>query len=1427
MSHRRSLALRRFTAASSSLVVIAGALVGAAAVVVGPAAVPAAAAARAAGVTSLAAAAPALPPTVSADVLPTVQVNGVVWSQVTVGTTVYATGSFSSARPAGAPAGVNETPRGNLLAYDIRTGNLITGFAHSLNAQGLSLAASPDGRRVYVSGEFTTVDGATRNRVAAFDTATGALVAGFAPSFGSKVSAVTASDTVVYAGGIFTSVNGVARSRAGAVSASTGATLSWAPVVNDGRVNAIVLTPEGSRVVLGGSFTTVGSQPAYGLAATDSATGELKPWAAGATVRNAGANAAILSLKTDGRYVLGVGYVYGAGGNLEGAFAADPVSGDIAWLEDCHGDSYDVFGNGQVAYVASHEHACNAVPRGFPQTSPWGYKRATAFTNYATGTLAHNPIGGYYDFYGTPAPTALNWYPNLAVGKVTGQSQAAWSTTGNADYVAVGGEFPSINNVAQAGLARFAVRSIAPNKVGPVNAATLKPGTVSNKAGSVRVAWTATSDMDDETLTYSVIRDSNTAAPAYTTTVTARFFELPRIGFVDTGLAPGSTHTYRVIARDASGNSVSSATTTATVSTAALSPYAQKVLADGAQKFWRLSEPSGTAGYDQAGFDDLTLSTGTTRGAAGSVPADSDTATTFDGTTAGTATSSDTIDAPDTFSVEGWVRTTSTSGGKIIGFGNSATAVSSSYDRHLYLDDAGHVLFGVYNGSVRTIASPLAYNDGQWHQVVGTMSSAGMVLFVDGRRVGTNSTTTASPIRGFWRVGGDNLDGWTSRPTSRNIAADLGDLAVYPAALTATQVADHYTTTGRTVGGTPAPTDGYGKAVVADGPDLFWRLDDATGSTTAADSAGNDNTGSFSGGTTRGVASPVTGATGQGAALDGVDGLVSSDRQVDNPRIFSTELWFSTTSTSGGKLIGFGDAKTGLSNNYDRHVWMTNAGELVFGTYTGQLNTITSAAGYNDGRWHQVVATLSGDGMALYVDGARVGTNPTTSAQGYTGYWRVGGDHVWFGANSEYIAATVDEVAVYPAALSADRVLAHYRASSVAPAPANQAPTASFTATPTNLAVAYDATASSDPDGTIASYAWDFGDGTTATGATPTHTHTYTAAGTYPIVLTVTDNSGATATATKQVTVAKANQAPTASFTATPTNLAVAYDATASTDPDGTIASYAWDFGDGTTATGATPTHTHTYTAAGTYPIVLTVTDNAGATATATKQVTVTAVADPNANALVLDQFNRTVANGLGRADKGGLWSLTGTASRFSVAGGVASLSMATAGASVGAYLPTATTTDADTTVAVTTDKANDQTIFASVSGRRVSTNHDYRAKLRLLPGKPVGVQITKLAGTTTETSVAREILLPGVTFTPGSALRVRFQVTGTSPTTLRMKVWPAGTAEPAAWALTATDATAGLQAAGAVGITTYLSGSAIVLPVALRVTDLAVRPAA
>ena len=237
---------------------------------------------------------------------------------------------------------------------------------------------------------------------------------------------------------------------------------------------------------------------------------------------------------------------------------------------------------------------------------------------------------------------------------------------------------------------------------------------------------------------------------------------------------------------------------------------------------------------------------------------------------------------------------------------------------------------------------------------------------------------------------------------------------------------------------------------------------------------------------------------------------------------------------------------------------------------------------------------------------------------------------------------------------------------------------------------AFDASASSDPDGTITAYAWDFGDDQTATGAKPTHT--YQMAGTYTVTLTVTDSDGQTATTSQTVSVAGptptfsaspssplegtpvsfdasasgdtqgsalksyswnfsddgstqsgsltathtfshfgsvyvtltltdtsgftssytqklivADELPTASFsvtTAAPgSGQPTAFDASASSDPDGAISAYAWDFGDGTTATGATPSHV--FAGPGSYTVALTVTDSDGSSSTSTQMITI------------------------------------------------------------------------------------------------------------------------------------------------------------------------------------------------------------------------------
>jgi signal peptidase I len=157
--------------------------------------------------------------------------------------------------------------------------------------------------------------------------------------------------------------------------------------------------------------------------------------------------------------------------------------------------------------------------------------------------------------------------------------------------------------------------------------------------------------------------------------------------------------------------------------------------------------------------------------------------------------------APNTFSLEAWFSTTSVSNGKIIGYGSvKSSSADGNYDRHIYLDKAGRVVFGVYPNTLKAVASPAgtSYADGKWHHVIATLSSAGMALYLDGNLVASDSTTTtAEPLSGYWKVGCGKLITWlngdgTNYDGPYYFTGSIQYAAVYSTALTAPQAKEHY-----------------------------------------------------------------------------------------------------------------------------------------------------------------------------------------------------------------------------------------------------------------------------------------------------------------------------------------------------------------------------------------------------------------------------------------------------------------------------------------------------------------------------------------------------------------------------------------------------------------------------------------------------------
>jgi hypothetical protein len=239
-------------------------------------------------------------------------------------------------------------------------------------------------------------------------------------------------------------------------------------------------------------------------------------------------------------------------------------------------------------------------------------------------------------------------------------------------------------------------------------------------------------------------------------------------------------------------------------------------------------------------------------------------------------------------------------------------------------------------------------------------------------------------------------------------------------------------------------------------PYIYYKLDEASPSTTPNDESTNNYDGTYNGNSTnflyRQGGAFVSDTPNTGVTLRNNNACIytptASVRPAPGPATYSEIVWFKAAAAynTGGKLVGFETSRTGVSDSnnggqYDRHIYMDGNGHLWFGvwiTASGTAKTITAATDYADNTWHMAVATMGAGGMRLYVDGVQQASDPNTVSETFAnpGYWRFGCGNLsgwgaagtWTGANAPTTQANVafqgslDEVAIYHTQLTAAQI---------------------------------------------------------------------------------------------------------------------------------------------------------------------------------------------------------------------------------------------------------------------------------------------------------------------------------------------------------------------------------------------------------------------
>ncbi|GAA1510149.1 hypothetical protein GCM10009788_13170 [Nocardioides humi] len=1167
--------------------------------------------------------------------------SGEIWDIEVVGNRVYVAGTFTSIRQPNNGAVVNQA---YLAAYNWSTGQVDTSFRPTFtNGQVVAVEASPDGSRLYIGGNFGTVNGLSRKAIAQIDPATGAPVEAFTANANGKVNELAVTNSTVYAGGRFTTINNVPRGALAALDGRTGAVR--ADFVNnltggigtngDLAVQRLKLTHDEGRLLVVHTGRQVNGKDRYGVAIINTRTNKLTPWKTSLWEDNLQFVGGIQrayggDIGPDDSYFV---VTSGSGGDRPPindtviAYALDDDSdAEPLWISRHFDSVYSVAATEAGIYIGGHfqwaESASAPIP--WPGLDDVGYGTGQGLSAYALGDAvvkrfhlaALDPADGH----------ALEWF--APSNSYEGDKHIEATPRG----LFVGGDgntkgsynvgrvaFFDFNNVPAQNGTQTVITSPIEGRIEPVNEQFEITGTATAASGIQRVEIEV---MDRKTGRY-LNDDLTTWGTTTSNTINAT---------LDPG--SGSSRTWRL-----------PLTMTANRE---LLLRARAVAGNGTG-----DNTKATKKFETFGTSDRPPTTSITG------PASPVNALTF--TITGTAA--------DDFGVDGVSFTLRDSQNRYL---QEDGTVSGTYRSFRVTPD---VLGATSTTWSYEITVP--YEDTWWAQARATDTTGQSSLDTSDRRwiVSENgqppTVSITQPATMVPPTAAQTVNVTPGSPLT--FAGSAND----DEALAAVTITLRNNSTGERL----AADGSWGTGVVAGSyrispvnlnqPSYNWSYTTPfnltpgsyTFTVSASDRIGLSTSSANQGRLTLNAQIPgdsppnglldVTGTvTGQQVLLLNLTGRATDDKGVAQVGVTirdadtSRYLQPNGTMSASMAMLYATLANPGATNTtWSLNVALPTQGDwnvTAFAIDTaGQQDPTTTGATarypiypgdrppvLNEALLSPTEGTTFPDGK-IFVSGraeddqamqevqvaivnaagqymSSTGTFTSTAASWRTAFLNSPGTP---GSNFSYTTPVIPPGAYTVRVRAIDHhnfISAIYERRASVVHPPNDPPVASFTATCTANACSFDARGSTDENATTLTYAWNFGNGS---GSGPAPTRTYAAPGTYTVTLTARDEWGLTATATRTVTITAppGNRPPVAVLNPPAcSGLTCNFSAVGSTDPDtGDTITYRWVWGDGRPNSTASAT-SHSFPAAGTYTVALTVTDGWGAATTTTRQVTVT-----------------------------------------------------------------------------------------------------------------------------------------------------------------------------------------------------------------------------